>query len=189
MNFARRTVRNDEFAKGGFHATSSDVWYWHDGIKNFRHYVPFAQSDWTKEDQSGTSSLSFPFDSGTGRIGAMLNPSSFGEHILRKRIILPRDFGAFAPTEPITITIRRSGVVSAIAALLLNGATHDPTIDSVDISPVVDSVWETFILTPTGTYNPGDFVTFVVEYEAGSNGITVEIADLSLSYKTNRGNI
>jgi hypothetical protein len=189
MNLARRSVRCDEIAKGGFHFTSSDVFVWHDGIKNLRHFVPFAQNDWAKHDDSGASTLSFPFDSGTGRISAELNPSSAGVHKIRKRILLPRDFGAFAPTVPMEIVVQRSGAVTAIKATLWLGATADPGINGVAIDPAVASTWESFILIPTGSYNPGDFVTFEVEYDASTNGVTVDIADLSFAYKTNRGNI
>ena len=186
---ARRTVRCDEYAKGGWHALSSDVWYWHDGIKNFRHFIPFAQNDWAKEDAAGTSALSFPFDSGTGRISAEINPSVIGTHLIRKRIIAPRDFGIFAPTDPIVIVTKRSGAVTSVKATLFNGATMDPTVNGVDVSPAVSGTWETHILFPTGVYNPGDFMTFQIEYISSTIGVTVDTADLAMAYKTNRGNI
>lgn len=186
---AKRMVREDEIALGGFRFTSTDVWLWHDGIKNLRHYVPLAQNDWQKEDAAGASALDFPFDAGTGRISARVTPSAFGTHNLRKRIILPRDFGIFAATSPITIVTRRSNTNTSLKAYLYNGTTVDAGINGVSVNPSVAATWETFTLTPSGTYNAGDFVTFQVEYVAAANGRTVEVADLAMSYKTNRGNI
>lgn len=189
MTTAGRGVRDDEISAGGFRFIISDVWFWHDGFKNLRHYVPFAQNDWAKEDASGVSILSFPFDSGTGRIAGEINPATFGTHKIRKRIILPRDFGAFAPTQPITLITKRSAAVTSLVASLYNAATVDPGVNAVDVSPSVSATWETFTLTPSGAYNPGDFITFEIVYVAAANGRTVDIADLQLSYKTNRGNV
>lgn len=182
-------VREDEIAAGGFKFTTTDVYYWHDGIKNLRHQVPFAQNDWAKEDASGTSAMDFPFDSGTGRISARVTPSVAGTHNLRKRIILPRDFGTFAPTTPISVVMKRSAANTSLKAYLFNGATVDPGINGVSVDPSVSATWETFQLTPTGTYVPENFLTFVIEYVCALATRTVEVADLQLGYKTNRGNI
>lgn len=186
---AGRGVLDSEISAGGFKFITSGVWFWHDGFKNLRHYVPFAQNDWALEDTGGTSALDYPFDSGTGRISARITPTAFATHKIRKRILLPRDFGAFAPTLPITIVTRRSAAVTSVKASLFNAATVDPGVNGVDVSPAVSATWETFTLTPSGAYFPGDLVTFQIEYVAAANGRTVEAADLTLSYKTNRGNV
>lgn len=183
-----RGVREDELAAGGWKFLISDVWFWHDGFKNLRHYVPFAQNDWAKVDSSGDSALDLPFDSGTGRVSARLSPVATGTHWLYKRIILPRDFGIFAPSSPMSIVTKRSAVDTSLKAYLYNAATVDPGVNGVTIDPAVSATWEAFQLTPTGTYNPGDMITFGVEYVSAAVGRTVEVADLQMGYKTNRGN-
>lgn len=189
MTTAGRGVRDDEISAGGWRFITSDVWFWHDGLKNLRHYVPFGQNDWAKEDASGTSALAIPFDSGTGRVSAQVNPIATGTHKIRKRIILPRDFGIFAATEPITVVVKRSGSVTSIKATLYLGGSADAGVNGVSVSPAASATWETFTLTPSGAYNPGDFVTFEIEYVSTTAGVTVDVADLQFSYKTNRGNV
>ena len=187
---SKRMVREDELAKGGWLFTSTGVAYWHDGIKNLRQFIPIAQSDWVKEDTAGTSTLDFPYDGATSRITARITPTAFGTHKIRKRILLPRDFGAWAPTSPITVVTKRSAVDTSLLATLFHGGAADAGVNGVSVDPSVAATYQTFTLTPTDvTYNPGDLVTFEIAYIAAANGRTIEACDLMLSYKTNRGNI
>lgn len=189
MPNAGRGVKDDELSAGGWRFLASDVWIWHDGFKNLRHYIPFAQNDWTLNDGSGSSALDFPFDSGTGRVPVRITPVVAGVHKIYKRILVPRDFGIQAPSQPMSIVTRRSSTDTYLKAYLYNATTVDPGVNGVSIDPAVSATWESFALVPTGAYNPGDWMTLLVEYSAAAAGRTVEVADLQIGYKTNRGNV
>lgn len=158
------------------------------GTKGFRHMMPTAQHDWIKEDVSGTSALSYVFDSATSRLVARLNPSATGTHKLRKRIYIPRDYG-LSPSNCFALVVQRSGSVTSIKATLLANGTADSTINGSSVSPVASSTFEAFTFTPGSDYNAGQWATVEIEYVSSTIGVTVDIADFEWMYKTDLGNI
>jgi hypothetical protein len=150
--------------------------------------IPTAQHDWVKEDSSGTSALSYVYDSATSRMVARLTPSATGTHKLRKRIYIPRDYG-LTPSDGINVVVKRSGSVTSIKMTIYANGSADATINGSSISPVASSTFESFPLSVGSDYNAAQWATVEIEYISSGIGVTVDIADFEWMYKTDLGNI
>lgn len=188
MARARRHIRHDQIEAGYFRYLLTGVQYGHAGIANLIHQIPFAQGEWAKVDDSGESSLELIEDAPTSRVPTKLDVVTTGTHRILKRFQIPADFGSF-PDPALGLMARRSGALTTLQLSLLKGGTADSVLDGVDISPMVDSTFEFFELTPGDTYDQGDFVTLQIEYVSSTIGVFVEIADIEFLYKSGLGNV
>lgn len=182
--------RNEKINNGQTVYILTGVEYGHDGIKNLQHFVPFAQNEWELEQTAGTPTLTRPFDAATSRITARITDvGGTDQGKIRKRFILPSDFGSF-PTGSLVLMSRRSASAPThFKATLLKGGVADPGVSGAAIQASVGLTYELKTLTPTATYFPGDFVTLELDSLTSVAAQFNEVADLELLYTTGRGNV
>lgn len=179
--------KGDKLGSGETIFTNTGVEYADDGIKGLLDNVPQSQQDWIVD---GPAPLTYPYDATTGRLPAHLAAPGAGNTFLRKRLLLPRNFGVF-PDSSLKVITRRHGTNGGYTLTLVGpGAIPDPDVDGVDINPVSADEYEQFIMTPGGFYTPNDpvFVTIEVQF-TGVGGEWVEICDLEFTTRSGRGNI
>lgn len=181
--------KDDQLGSGQTVFKNTGVEWGDDGVKGLVHYVPHGQGDWHIFDNFANHEHSKDYDSGTSRINerveAMVTGSTSSN--LRKRLLLPKDFGSFVG-DAIKIIVYRSGTISMAASLYTAGAA-DAGVSFVDITPASNVTYEQFLLTPTGVYMPGDFMTLEIAVSTDTAGEYALICDLEVVYRTKRGNI
>lgn len=185
-------TRNEEIFGGFFHYTLTDVFYGHDGIENLKHFVPFAQNEWHLF-QAGTSHQFFSiFDDVTSRIMARqeaLVAAASRLSTIRKRIILPTDFGSFVVDGLRVIADSSVAQPDAYTISLVKSGTVDPGVSAASILVAAGGTPQLFELTPTAIYSPGDFVTLEIKMTSSGAGDFGEIGDIELEYLNKRGNV
>lgn len=189
---ALRPIRHEEIQAGEFEWLLTDVEMGHDGFKNLRHYAPFDQTNWHFYQAGPGHMFEVVYDTVPNRLCARVTSVNGGnrQSKIRKRILLPDDFGYFPVDALVFKTRRASGGPLSFNAYLYNGMATDPSVNGVDVKPAVITPWyEMKLLTPTGFYFPGDFLTLELELNTVAVGHWCEIADIELAYKTARGNI
>lgn len=182
---------DDHFGSGQLVFKNNNVEYGDDGIKGLIDYVPMAQGDWDSFDASPHHEYDKRYDSGTSRVMAHIEAVMAGTSqtsYIRKRVLLPRNFGSI-PTDGLRVITYRNGAITSLKAKLLFFGSADAAVNGVSIKPVSDVTFEQFLMSPSGLYAPGDFLTIEVELVADTAGQYARIADLELIYRTARGNI
>ena len=187
---ALRPFRHEEINNGEVVYLLTDVEYGHDGIKNLQHYVPFAQNEWFLEQTVGTPTLTFPFDSATSRITSRITSTGVTDQgKIRKRFILPQDFGNF-PTGGLVFVVKRSASApTSFKVTLLKGGSPDSVVNAVNVQATAGLTFELKTLSPGDTYFPGDFLT--LEFDSLFNAASQfnEVVDIEILYITARGNV
>lgn len=179
--------KDDELGSGKTTFTNTGVIYADNGIQGLLRNVVQSQQDWIVD---GAAPLTYPYDATTGRLPAHLAAPGAGTTFLRKRLLLPRDFGNW-PDSGLKVITRRHGTNGGFTLTLLGpGAVPDPDVDAVDINTVVADDYEQFVMTPGGFYVSNDpiFVTIEVTF-TGVGGEWVEICDLEFTTKSGLGNV
>ena len=190
MPKALRPFRHEEIFSGEFVWLLTQVEMGHDGFKNLIHFVPLAQNDWQLFQSGSGHILTNEFDPATSRDLARQTATVAAARtsFLRKRIILPQDFGQFDTGAIVFITRRSASAPTSYQATLLKGGVADPGINGVNVQAAT-TAFELKTLTPTATYFPGDLVTLELECITGGNLQFNEIGDLEIQYRTARGNV
>ena len=129
--------RTEEIFAGFFHYTLTDVFYGHDGISGLKHFVPFAQSEWHHFTTQGHQ-LTHVHDSVTSRISARIESvqAAARTSIIRKRVILPTDFGSWVASGLRFIVFRGASAPVSFNVSLFKDGVVDPGISGVDIQAV-----------------------------------------------------
>lgn len=182
--------KDDKLGSGQTIFVNTGVEYGDDGIKGLLHYVPLAQGDWELYAEGSHHEHSKVYDDATSRLLEHVEAVQSGtlSSFLRKRIVLPRDLGAF-PDDCLRIITYRSGSIQALKARFHRAGGTDTAINGVSISPASDTTYEQFLMRPVTFYMPGDFVTLEVEFQSDTAGEFIRIGDVELLYKSGRGNI
>jgi hypothetical protein len=186
--YRHRTELNQS---GAFYFLNWNTCYGDDGIDNLLQQVHFDQADWIKVNSVGSGLFKNVDEPSTGRVYQKLLPQVFSSGNctlnLKRRFQMPQDFGAF-PVNAVTGFARRSGAVTGMTLSILRGGS---VIDTLSISPGSSGVWQAFQMTPADpNYAPGEFLTALLQLAVGSSTATeADFADLSLLYKTARGNV
>lgn len=187
----KRAARAEEIGNGHFHFLNTDVYYGDDGIKNLRHFVPLAQSDWV-HDGTANHAMSDQLDSGTSRLMKRITASAGGAitSYMRKQVLVPRDFWYF-PALGFEMMVRGSGTLpTAVTMTVKRLGTADATVNDEDIKPSVGSVFEAKQLSiESSTYMAGDVILLEFKLTTGGVGQYAEIGALAMAYKTARGNV
>ena len=192
MPNALRPVRHEEIQAGEFVWVATGVELGHDGFKNLLYNVIFAQGGWTLFQSVVHHQLVEVFDTVTSRISARqeaLDSVASVTSTIRKRILLPPDFGFFPAVALKLITKVSDPVPDAYTISIVKNGVVDPGVSAVSIKPVLGDTFEFFEFSPTGEYFPGDLVTLEVKLETSLATHFGEIADVELEFKTARGNV
>jgi len=184
--------REDRSCSGFFEFTNTGVQYADTGIVGLKHYASFDQGPWAKTETDGTSSYALDVDSGNHRVSDSITSLTIGASYSRtslwRRLRIPRDFGSWSSLT--LFTRKNTASIVSFTTTIWKNATEDAGITDFSILPAVADVWEQFTLTPSGmTYNPGDFVTFELEFTTTAVSAEVFVADWSLLYVTDKVNI
>jgi hypothetical protein len=193
---------------GGFRFRNHDVSHSDDGHEMLRQFVVFDQGPFSKEDVSGSSTKSEPYESATSRVYDKINAdvlvAGAGTYKIRRRCRLPREFGRSAaspidgsadaflglfPSDALTLFTKRSGDLTSLKVTMEKAGSPDSVVNGVDVKPSAASTWQMFTFTPGDVYNPGDFITLTLEYVASTVNVWVALADYTLAYLTARGNV
>lgn len=178
--------RDDIADHGQFKFLRTGVEYGHDGIKGLKHYIPIAQGALIGQQVSGAWTFAYRRDATDQRTPFEATCVSDGTAEISLRLRLPLDFGSF-PENSLELAVSKSFNVAVLSATLYKNGAADSTINGSAIEPASTEIWEVFQLTPGGTYGRGDWITLVLTVTA-INGDSVEFSDISLCYKTARGN-
>lgn len=190
MPRAIRHARHDESECGEIVYLRTAVEYGDDGIKGLRHFVPIEQGNWL-HDGTANHALSRVYDAGTSRIMDRITASAGGAITskMRKRLLLPYDFGQFFSFSLSLIVRGNAGTLpTSFKLTLLNAAAADATINGLSIKPTVGNTFELKTTMPGTVYVRGVFLTLEFELVTANNGEWGEIGDLFLAYQSGRGN-
>jgi len=180
--------KNEKIGSGQLIFMNTDVVYGDDGISGLDHYVPFAQGDWTYAAGTGTATFAVIYDAATSRVYASLTCLGTGTVFLRKRILLPKDFGNF-PANALTMITYRSAPLTSMKTTIYKAGAADATVVGVSVEPSISTTWESFSKSPTSSYASGNFITLEVESNHDTIGDESRYSDVSLLYSNLRGNV
>lgn len=180
--------KNEKIGSGAFFFMNTDVVYGDDGISGLDHYVPLAQGDWTYAAGTGTATYANVYDAATSRVYASMTALTTGTVFLRKRILLPKDFGNFM-TNSLGIITYRSAPLTFMRITFYKAGSADASINGASIEPSVSTTWEAFSKSPTSSYAAGDFVTLEVSANHDTIGDESRYSDVTLLYSNLRGNV
>ncbi len=130
---------------------------------------------------AGSGSITQPIDEVYARLYLRYNSGTGGTKQCEFLYdgVIPEDFSAF-PANSLKIDTRRSGAVTTFAVQFYNNAGTQ--IFSTSISPSTTNVWEAKTVSVTGTWNAGDRFIIRIFYDSGTNGVTHDISEPSLTY-------
>jgi hypothetical protein len=121
-----RHARADEIANGYFKFINTNLKYGDDGITGMLNHIPITQTEWL-HDGTANHAKSDQFDAGSSRIMSRITAAAGGTiaSIMRKNLVLPRDFGSFeafgfqmvvrgsnALPSAVTMTVKRNGTAT-----------------------------------------------------------------------------
>lgn len=190
MPRARRHARHDEIECGEFVFLRTGVQYGDDGILNLRHFVPFQQETWT-HDGTANHALSTQYDALTSRVMSRITASAGGAITskMRKRIILPRDFGSF-PGLGVSLAVQSSvSIPTAYTLSAFMDGVADGVLNAASIKPTLGGTYETMVSEFGSDYAAGNLVTLEVALTTANNGEWAELGDIEIAYLTGRGNV
>jgi hypothetical protein len=189
--------RDDRSQSGRYFFNNNNVGYCDDGIDGLIHFVPFDKGPWVKNDNGDATSL-FAMsvdEGGSYRVSEHITPTLLDTGVatidLWRRFQLPIDFGSF-PADALSIFIKNFSVADtgSCALRIYNAATSAAIISSA--IPAVDDTWEEFTANmPAGLepYLAGQWFTLKFSVSVTDLANIIDIADLSLRYKSARGNV
>jgi hypothetical protein len=181
--------KHDILGSGKTVFENTGVTYADDGINGLLHNIPMSQQDWIHD---GVHALSYSFDATTARLPARMTAAGAGNGFLRKRLLLPRDFGRW-PNNAIKLITRRSAIISGSLLFTMYGpsGSADPDVNAINVTPVSADTYEQFVITPGGVYAQSDFMTAALELEfiAANPGDWMEISDVEVTIRSAEGNI
>ncbi len=185
-----RPFRHEEIFSGEFLWLLTQVEMGHDGFKNLQHFVPLPQSEWALEQTVGTPTLTFPFDAVTSRVTSRITAvGATDQGKIRKRFILPNDFGSFPAGALVFLTRRSASAPTSFNLSLLTGGRADSAGSAVDFLATAGLTYELKTLSPADSYFPGDFLTLEIDSLFSGAGQFNEVVDIELLYTTARGNV
>jgi hypothetical protein len=188
MPDADRQVILDELEAGFFRFLLTGTEMGSDGFAGYYHYVPVDPIKWSFFLAHGHS-YSEEWDAATSRINARLTGKAAGTSYLRKRVLLPYDFGSF-PANAISVVIRAHDITGpALTLTMYIAGAADSGINGSNILPGMDDTYTLTNETPADAYSPGDWVTFEIAYTSDAAAQYVDVSDLSLAYVSARGNV
>lgn len=187
---ALRPFRHEEIESGEFVWLLTGVVMGHDGFSGLQHFVPGVEADYSLEQTVGTPTLTRPFDAVTSRLPSRITSvGATDQGKIRRRFILPNDFGGFPADSLIFLTRRSASAPTSFKVSLLRGGAADPGVNAVSVQASAATTYELKTLSPTGTYFPGDFLTLEFDSLFNAGAQFNEVADIELLYTTSRGNV
>lgn len=182
--------KDDKLGSGQLVYKNTAVEYGDDGISGLLHNVPVAQNEWAFTT-SGTQTRSDVMDATTKRVATRVSSAVAVSETatLAKRVLLPRDYGSWPANGLRVITRRHQSGSSASLTLYGPGGTADAAVNGVSVLPVADDTYEQFVMSPSGLYVPGDFLTLVLTVVTTLTLRYLEINDIEMIIRNKRGNI
>lgn len=189
--------RDDRSQSGRFLFENNNVEYADDGIGGLIDTVTFDQGPWGKADADDARSL-FTMDWDLGdsrRFHEKITPLALDAGVatieLVRRFQLPPDFGSF-PADAFSLWVRAVDVSALIAAgaSIYNASVNDSIISS--LVPASDGVWQEFVADMPDvfmTYERGQWFTLYLAFTVNDLANIVSFGDLSIRYRTARGNV